>query len=284
MNELVLDSPGTVAPPDTADGPIREALLESRQRWQALVGLAADLAFETDAEGRFVFLMPDPVLGWDPGTLIGQTADGLIGADDTGGPNNPFRPVTAVRRHRTWLRRADGKLALMAVSSVPLYGDGGAVVGARGIGIDMTDYDAETGLIAGWLRRGQLLHHIISRVGRESEVDRMMDTALWALIHAAGAEGAAVIGSVAGDGPVGVLHECGPGASAVLETASTLVARAESDPGEAVNPDGRQVLAAGCQTRFSAGDLAVRRCAALGPGGCGADRGGAGRRPDDPGV
>ena len=35
---------------------LRGALLESRQRWRDLAGLAADLVFETDAAGRLAVL------------------------------------------------------------------------------------------------------------------------------------------------------------------------------------------------------------------------------------
>src|SRR4051812_339459 len=57
---------------DSPADPLRGALLESRQRWRDLVTMAADLAFETDAWGRFTFLAPDPALGWASGTLLGQ--------------------------------------------------------------------------------------------------------------------------------------------------------------------------------------------------------------------
>ena len=38
-----------------AEPTLRHALLDSRQRWRDLVLTAADLAYETDAWGRFVF-------------------------------------------------------------------------------------------------------------------------------------------------------------------------------------------------------------------------------------
>ena len=110
-------------------------------------------------------MMPDTVLGWPASTLIGQPTECLVGDDGTGVPFNPFRPAVEMRRHRAWLRRADGRLALITVSATPLYGAAGQVIGARGIGVDMTDCDAQTSQIAERLRRGQLLHHIISRVG-----------------------------------------------------------------------------------------------------------------------
>jgi diguanylate cyclase (GGDEF)-like protein len=262
MTELLLDPPAVVSPPGPPHDNIRDVLMESRQRWQNLVGLAADLAFETDAEGRFVFMMPDIVLGWPAGSLIGQPSECLVGDDGTGATFNPFRPAVEMRRHRAWLRRADDRLALFTVSATPLYGAAGQVIGARGIGVDMTDCDAETSQIADRLRRGQLLHHIISHVGGETDTDSMMDSVLWALIHALGAEGAAAIGAVSAEGAIEVLHECGPGASAVLEAAAPLVVRPTSEPGQTANPDGRLVLAVGCQTRFSArAGLAIWRAA-----------------------
>jgi diguanylate cyclase (GGDEF)-like protein len=80
----------------------------------------------------------------------------------------------------------------------------------------------------------------------------MMDAALWALIHALGAEGASVI-STSPDSPrVKILHECGPGAAATIDSAARLVALQPSEPNEVANFDGRLVLAVGCQTRFGA--------------------------------
>ena len=136
----------------------------------------------------------------------------------------------------------------------------------RGIGIDLTDEDLQASDVAGRLRREQALHHILTRVGQETDTDSKMDAALWALIHALGAEGAAVIGAVSEESAVEVLHECGPGASEVLEAAAGLVADQSSEPRHITNPDGRLVLAAGCETRFDArAALAIWRAASSRP-------------------
>nr|WP_294508076.1 diguanylate cyclase [uncultured Rhodopila sp.] len=242
--------------PDVADPPspdvIREALSESRQRWRQLVCLAADVVFETDAAGRFVFIIPDQALGWPAGLLIGQPSELLVGDDGAGPIFNPFRPVAEFRRRRAWIRRCDGSLAMMAISAAPLLDPAGGVVGARGIGIDMTDYDNQSSQIAGRLRRGEVLDHILSRVGQEHVADHMMDAALWAMIHALGAEGAAVIAASAESPRLRILHDCGPGAAATIDTAARLIALQPPEPGEAVNFDGRLVLAVGCPTRFGA--------------------------------
>ena len=50
MTDTIAEIPRT---PGT-DPTLRRALLDSRQRWRDLVITAADLAYETDAWGRFV--------------------------------------------------------------------------------------------------------------------------------------------------------------------------------------------------------------------------------------
>jgi diguanylate cyclase (GGDEF)-like protein len=277
MTDIVLATPfvatqAAVAPPYRSAEPpppasiqpapdlVRDALMESRQRWRNLVKLATDLAFETDAKGRFVFVIPDTALDWPTGSLIGQPSELLVADDGSGGIFNPFRPIVEVRRRRTWLRCFDGRLVMMTISATPLYDSGGEIIGARGIGIDMTDYDAQTSQLAGRLRRGEVLDHILSRVGQETGADNMMDAALWALIHALGAEGAAVIGAITEHAAIEVLHECGPGASAILVAAARLVTARTGEADHTTNLDGRFVLTVGCRTRFGANaGLAVWR-------------------------
>src|ERR1700722_10845451 len=247
-------------------GILRDALIEGRHRWQHFVGLAADLAFETDAAGCFVFMMPEAVLGWPSGSLIGEPSDRLVADDDAGTLFNPFRPTMEVRRRRAWIRCCDGGLALMTISTVPLRDEQGVIVGARGVGIDMTDDDTLTAQIAGRLRRAELLGHILARVGQEADADAMMDAALWALIRALGAEGAAVVGSLAEAHPIEVLHECGPGASAMLSAAAELLVKETCESCHAVTLDGRFLLAVACRTRFgSKAGLTIWRSATTRP-------------------
>ena len=266
MSEMLLDPPAPASLQKAPHDPIRDALIASRRRWQHLVSLATDLAFETDAQGRFVFITPDTVLGWPSSSLIGQPADRLL--DDDGAPAtiNPFVPAVEIRRHRAWLCCADGRLALMTISALPLHDAAGQIVGARGVGIDMTDSDAGSMRIAGRLRRGQVLHYILMQVKRETDVDAMMDAGLGALVHALGAEAAAVIGAVREGSEIAVLHESGPGAAEVLAAASSVVANGAAKASRVTAADGRSVLAIACDTRsgLPAG-LAVWRAAGSRP-------------------
>jgi diguanylate cyclase (GGDEF)-like protein len=251
MPEIILQPQAPVFLPEPAtQDVIRGALVESRHRWQQFLGLAVDLAFETDIDGNFVFMMPEAPLGWPRGSLIGQPSDLLLGEGTGTGAFNPFRPTEELHRHRTWLRCHDGGIALITVSVAPLRDARGAVIGARGVGIDMTASDEQAALIAGRLRRAEILRHILSCVGHEAGADAMMAAALSALIRALGAEGAAVVGSATDEDSFEVTHECGSGAAAILPVASRLLAVGRNGAGQTAAADGRVLLTVGCRTRF----------------------------------
>jgi diguanylate cyclase (GGDEF)-like protein len=247
MDEPAADSPRTLA---RTDANLRHALLDSRQRWRDLVLMGVDLAYETDACGRFAFVIPDPALGWSAATLIGQPAELLLAGGTGANGFNPFRVTGPVRRRRTWLKRADGNTALLAFSAAPLVDAQARIVGTRGIGVDWTEYDEHQGRVATALRRGEVLDHILWRMGQEVLAPRMMQAALDALINALGAEGAAVIDLRGADGSV-LAHRAGGGADEVLTAATALLAEA-SGRTDAIGDDGRPIMVAICQTRFGA--------------------------------
>jgi diguanylate cyclase (GGDEF)-like protein len=227
------------------DATLHKALLDSRQRWHDLVAIAADIAFETDEWGRFVFLTPDPVLGWPAATLIGQPGELLLAG---GSAFNPFRVTAPVRRRRTWLKRADGSVALVALAVVPLIDGEARIVGTRGLGIDWTQYDEFACHVAASLRRGEVLDHILWRMGQEVLAPRMMQAALDALVNVLGAEGAAVLDVHATEG-ARIIYRAGGGADEVLQAVTPLIAEA-TRPTDKVAEDGRPILLAVCHTRF----------------------------------
>jgi diguanylate cyclase (GGDEF)-like protein/PAS domain S-box-containing protein len=233
---------------------LRDALLDSRQRWRDLVYLSADLVFETDIWGRFVLIGPDPVLGWSVGLLTGQPAEFLLAElnDQHGasGGFNPFRPTGSVRRRRAWLRRADGGSICMAFAAAPLLDAEGRIIGARGIGQDVTEQDQHDAAMAAALRRGELIDHILWRMRQEVLAPRMMSAALEALAGAVAAEGCAVL-DMLGDGVTpAILHQTGGAAAAIVPTALSLLESDPAAPVQTMAPDGRVVLACPSETRF----------------------------------
>ncbi len=231
---------------------LRGALLDSRQRWRDLVHLAADFAFETDHWGRFVFVSPDPALGWPAATLLGQTADLLLVEAAGATCFNPFRPTTQVRRRRAWLKRPDGSSVCLSFAAAPLVDADGRIAGARGVGHDMSEQERREAEVAGALRRGEVLDHILWRMRKEVLAPRMMQAALDALGHATGSEGIALLDTLGNGIEPGVLHSSGRQAASALTTAMSLLESHAGDVSHATAPDGRLVLTCPTESRFGA--------------------------------
>ncbi len=232
------------------DRALRDALLDSRQRWRDLVSMAADIVYETDIWGRLVFVAPEQVLGWNAATLLGQPAELLL-ADAGGGHGfNPFRVTTPIRRRRAWLRRPDGTSVCVAIAAAPLTDAQGVIIGSRGLGQDVTEQDSFDARVAGALRRCELLDHILWHMRQEVLAERMMKSALDALVSALAAEGCAVV-DMLGDGVASaVLHQVGIVLPDVLHSAMTLLEAGDDAPAETLAPDGRLILVCPARQRY----------------------------------
>jgi len=245
--ELDLTHAAADAKQDRLRVPLRDALLDSRQRWRDLVNMVGDFAFETDAEGKFTFVSPDPALGWSADALLGACA-AMLATDSHA--FNPFMATEPFRRRRSWLKRADGSLTCLSFAVVPLLDRDDRVVGARGVGVDVTAQDSQEAEVAAALRRAELLDHILWQMRREVLAPDMMRAALASIAFAVGAEGAAAIDPIGvGIGPV-ALHVEGKGIDGVLEAAAELGLSDSQDPLTAQTPDGRMLLACSSTTRF----------------------------------
>ena len=231
---------------DPIGNPLCSALAESRQRWRDLVCVAADLVFETDAQNRIAFVMPDPALGWSSSELLGKPGESLLAGGAGLAGFNPFHPTSPMRGRRAWLRRGDGSVACLMFAVAPLLDGTGRIVGARGLGMDVTEQDGREGSAAAALRRAAIIDGILWRMRQEVMAPRMMRAALEELANALGAEGAAVVAG----GPV-ILHQCGDGASFVLDDIAALMQRSD-DAGSVLtdHAGGRPLLVSACQTRF----------------------------------
>lgn len=225
------------------DAVLRDALLDSRQRWRDLVEMAADLVWETDAEGRFTFVGPDPALGWSAGALLGAPAEALLADDGHGiAPFSPFRVQRQRRGVRSWVRRADGTLACMAFAGVPLIGPDGHIIGARGVARDVTEEEERNASLAASLRREALTDAILQEARSEVLADGMLTGAARALLPAIGASGVAVLRRTGKEfSPLVKLGEALPGLLALAAAVSSVPG---DEPHSLESPDGHSVIAA----------------------------------------
>ncbi len=111
MTETLADPLSPAAVPRDPARLVNRPLLDSRERWQDMVRMAADLAFEIDSKGQFSLVVPDDALGWPAGTLVGQPSGDVLLENARGISPNPFRPHKLSKGGRTWVKRYDGSAA-----------------------------------------------------------------------------------------------------------------------------------------------------------------------------
>ena len=231
--------------PGRSDG-LPQALLDSRQRWQAFGTLAADLVFETDRDGRLTFIAPDPALGYAGVDLLGRPAKHLLAL----GAAAPLDMTTPVRQRVTWLRHADGGTRCLSLSVAPRLDAAGRVLGMRGVGVDVTERERQGAVAAAALRRADLLEHILAEMRREVMAPRMMQTVLAELTRALGADGAAILEAALDDGECRVLHQHGADPEPLLPAAAGLLRSTGEDIAVEMGAGGLQMLACPASTRF----------------------------------
>ncbi|WP_043334419.1 sensor domain-containing diguanylate cyclase [Belnapia moabensis] len=190
--------------PSSALTGLSGALLESRQRWQDFTGLAADLAFETDALGRLSFLWPDRLLGMDAAALLGQPARRLLLHPEP----DPFLGRQATRGQQAWFGRMEAESACFSLSLVPLADAAGQFAGLRGIGRNITADLQEMEAQAAALRRGKALETLVRRVRRQVLAPRMLTSTLETLGPALGCSSAAML-EIGVNGHVRAIHRHG---------------------------------------------------------------------------
>ena len=209
--------PTLLAEPARLDARLRGALLESRQRWRDFVTLAADLVFETDAEGQFTFLAPDNVLGHPAEALLRRPARGLLVSSAA----DPFALRGPAQGMKAWLRRADGQAACFSFNLVPLADAAGRFAGLRGAARDVSAEEAAAEAQAMALRRAGALEVLVRRVRQEVLAPRMLAATLESLPPVLGCAGAVVL-EFAADGTPQVALRHGADPAPLLAAARAL--------------------------------------------------------------
>lgn len=179
----------TIPPATAAAAALHGALLESRQRWQDLTGLAADFVFETDSAGRFSFLWPETILGHAAGGLLGRRAASLL----LGTVSDPFALRQAVRHHRVWVAGAGGRPRCLALSITPIGDARGQFAGLRGAAHDVTDQETAATAAAAGLRRAALLDALGETVRHAGTAREALESGLKELCDALGCAGTAMV-------------------------------------------------------------------------------------------
>ena len=181
--EAPLALPGPPAPP-LPQGPagpnqaLVDALVESRRRFKEIVEVSGDFAWETDADGAFVFVSPGLTLGYRPGELIGTPASRFLAEDGIAG-ETPFQTHQPVRDVDIWLHTRDGKEACVSTSAIPIRNDQGEAVGARGVCRDVTEERRQNAAFAAMQQREASMARIVRAASVEVDPNAMISSALF---------------------------------------------------------------------------------------------------------
>ena len=168
----------------TLDCNLRDALVESRQRFKDLVEISSDFAWEVDVEGQFAFVSPAGALGWAADQLVGRHVNDFLAAGPDGDmahPSNPFCSHHAMQDGELWFKRADGTVTCLSASVQPLQGVDGQWSGARGVCRDVTEDRARDAALAQAHSRERLFSYILRTMRDEMEPESMMKTATAAI-------------------------------------------------------------------------------------------------------
>ncbi|WP_084619028.1 sensor domain-containing diguanylate cyclase [Thalassobaculum salexigens] len=184
----------------SVDRNLRSALVDSRQRYRDLVEISADLVWETDAQGRFVFVSPHGGIGWAAADLIGRRADGFLIAPPGVTVDSPFQTREARQEMEITFRRADGSEARLETAAAPLYAPDGSWAGARGVCRDVTDDRQRDMELARVGARQRLTAHIMRAIRDETDPDRMLSIAAEAVFRGGNADGCSVYRILPGAG------------------------------------------------------------------------------------
>jgi diguanylate cyclase (GGDEF)-like protein/PAS domain S-box-containing protein len=145
----------------TLEANLRTALLHSRERYKDLVTVSSDFAWETDNEGRFVFVSPKGALGYPVPRLIGLIADELLTEPPDDVRPSPFHARQPVSGVELAMRNCEGATLWLSVAAAPVCDETGAVVGARGVCRDVTELRNSEADLAAVRHRERLLAHVL---------------------------------------------------------------------------------------------------------------------------
>ncbi len=174
----------------TYDVNIRQALFDSRQRYRDLVTISSDFAWETDAEGKFVFVSPHGALGYSPEDLLGRSPDEFLVDAESGNGDLPFHTRQPVIHAQIWLQNVDGAESCLMASAVPVMGGAGEWRGARGLCRDVTRERLRDSELAQSKVREQVVAYIVNQIREEARPRAMLEAAASMLGRATSSEAA----------------------------------------------------------------------------------------------
>jgi PAS domain S-box-containing protein len=122
-----------------------EALRESRRRFRSLVEVTSDWVWEVDQSGIYTYASPKikELLGYEPQEVIGKTPFDFMLPSEAERVDGLFKDIIKSRKPFNCLENTnlhkDGREVVLETSGVPIFDEGGNLLGYRGIDRDITE-------------------------------------------------------------------------------------------------------------------------------------------------
>ncbi|WP_343560794.1 diguanylate cyclase domain-containing protein [Kiloniella sp. b19] len=175
----------------TLERNLRAALIESRQRYRDLLEAACDFSWETDTDGRFVFVTPRGGLAYSASELVGASSELLL--PPALQKNNPFTSRAGIETEEYWLIDADNREVCILLTAIPLYNSSGQWAGVRGFCQDITSLRQREFRQAEALHRERTLGRILKIAREELEPKRMLSAIAECLLPAVPADSVLIL-------------------------------------------------------------------------------------------
>lgn len=213
----------------TLERALRNALVDSRQRYKDLVEAVGDFIWETGPDGTFAFVSPGGALGYRAEELIGRRPEAFIVGTEAAAPLSafPFDTRAPIAKVELRFRTAGGATASLVASCRPVLDEAGVWRGARGACQDVTEQRAREGEVARLRHRERLLAYLVRTIRYEVDPRNAASAAATAALPALAAEGCRVHRWDEG-GHFTLVTECGGAAPASEATALGVLAKGET--------------------------------------------------------
>ncbi len=189
---------------------VRQALFESRQRYRDLVVISSDFAWETDANGVFVFVSPHGAIGYSAEDLVGHHPIEFVIDTEVDLSELPFSTRTPVTSTQIWMRDGDGQEACLVASAVPVVDHDGTWRGARGLCRDVTEERLRDSALAQAKVREQVVAYIVNQIREQAKPEAMLEAAVAMLGRAESASAAVYSRTKTGEYELNATHDDWP--------------------------------------------------------------------------
>lgn len=158
----------------TLERNLRDALIDSRQRYKDFVQCSSDFAWETDRDGRFVFVSPRGALGYPAKQLTGLDPRELVHEGHEEPTPLPFHSHEACGSTLVWLRSIDGAAVRLDISSLPLFDNDGQWIGVRGVCRDVTEAWRRERALDQARHRERLVAGVVDSIRNEADPEKLL--------------------------------------------------------------------------------------------------------------